>query len=141
MLESTALFAIRRRVLIVGVLAAVLVFGALAALRLPIDALPDVSSVQVDVLTKCGGLSPTEVERTVTFPIEKAMTGVPRSAQVRSVSRFGLSSVTVVFEDGTDIWHARQLVLERVRQAQGELPLSAGVPELAPPSTGLGTTA
>lgn len=139
MLESIALFAIRRRLLVVGILAAVLAFGAFAALRLPIDALPDVSSVQVDVLTKCGGLSPTEVERTVTFPIEKAMTGVPHSAQVRSVSRFGLSSVTIVFEDGTDIWHARQLVLERVRQAQGELPPSAGVPELAPPSTGLGT--
>ena len=79
-----------------------------------------------------------EVERTVTFPIEKAMTGVPRSAQLRSVSRFGLSSVTIVFDDGTDIWFARQLVFERVRQA-GELPPSAGVPELAPLSTGLGT--
>ncbi len=139
MLEAIALFAIRRRVLVVGLLAAVLAFGALAAMRLPIDALPDVSSVQVDILTKCGGLSPTEVERTVTSPIERAMTGVPHSAQVRSVSRFGLSSVTIVFEEGTDIWFARQLVLERVRQAQGELAPSAGVPELAPPSTGLGT--
>lgn len=139
MLEAIALFAIRRRLLVVGLLAAVLALGALAALRLPIDALPDVSSTQVDVLTKCGGLSPTEVERTVTFPIEKAMTGVPGSEQVRSVSRFGLSAVTIVFKDGTDIWHARALVNERVRQAQSELPPSADVPELAPPSTGLGT--
>jgi len=139
MLEKIALFAIRRRTFVVGLLAAVLVLGAVAALRLPIDALPDVSTVQVDVLTKCGGLSPTEVERTVTSPIERAMTGVPRSVQVRSVSRFGLSAVTIVFEDGTDIWRARQLVLERVRQAQGDLPPSAGAPELAPPSTGLGT--
>ena len=139
MLEAIALFAIRRRMLIVGVLAAVLALGAVAALRLPIDAMPDVSTIQVDVLTKCGGLSPVEVERTVTFPIERAMTGVPRSVQVRSVSRFGLSAVTVVFEDGTDIWLARQLVAERVRQAQTELPPSAGVAELAPPSTGIGT--
>lgn len=139
MLEAIALFAIRRRVLVVGILIAVLALGGILAARLPIDALPDVSTIQVDVLTKCGGLSPTEVERTVTFPIEKAMTGVPRSVQVRSVSRFGLSAVTIVFEDGTDLWHARQLVLERMRQAQGELPPSAGSPELAPPSTGLGT--
>lgn len=139
MLEAIALFAIRRRLLVVGLLVAVLALGALAAMRLPIDALPDVSTTQVDVLTKCGGLSPTEVERTVTFPIEKAMTGVPGSVQVRSVSRFGLSAVTIVFQDGTDIWHARQLVTERVRQAQAELPPSAGIAELAPPSTGLGT--
>ncbi|AKV00984.1 Cobalt-zinc-cadmium resistance protein CzcA [Labilithrix luteola] len=139
MLEAIALFAIRRRVLVVGILFAVLALGGILATRLPIDALPDVSTVQVDVLTQCGGLPPTEVERTVTFPIEKAMTGVPRSVQVRSVSRFGLSAVTIVFEDGTDIWHARQLVLERMRQAQSELPPSAGSPELAPPSTGLGT--
>lgn len=139
MLEAIARFAIRKSVFVVGLLAVVLAIGGFAATRLPIDALPDVSTIQVDVLTKCGGLSPTEVERTVTFPIEKAMTGLPRSQQVRSVSRFGLSAVTIVFQDGTDIWLARQLVLERVRQAQGELPPSADVPELAPPSTGLGT--
>src|SRR4051794_30758129 len=127
MLEAIALFAIRRRLLIVGLLAAVLALGGFAALSLPIDAMPDVSTIQVDVLTKCGGLSPAEVERTVTFPIERAMTGVPRSVQVRSVSRFGLSAVTVVFSDGTDIWLARQLVAERVHQAQAELPPSAGV--------------
>ncbi|MDF2698088.1 MAG: Cobalt-zinc-cadmium resistance protein CzcA, partial [Labilithrix sp.] len=105
----------------------------------PIDALPDVSSVQVDILTKCGGLAPVEVERTVTVPVEKALNGLPKSAQLRSVSRFGLSSVTVVFEEGTDIWWARQMVLERIRQVQGDLPPSASLPELAPPSTGLGT--
>lgn len=139
MLEAIARFAVRKSLLVVGLLAVVLSIGGFAATRLPIDALPDVSTIQVDVLTKCGGLSPTEVERTVTFPIEKAMTGLPKSQQVRSVSRFGLSAVTIVFQDGTDIWLARQLVLERVRQAQGELPPSADVPELAPPSTGLGT--
>lgn len=139
MLERLVSNSIRARKAVAALLVLILAFGVVAARRLPIDALPDVSSVQVDILTKCGGLSPVEVERTVTVPIEKALNGIPRSAQLRSISRFGLSSVTVVFEDGTDIWWARQLVLERIRQAQGDLPPSATIPELAPPSTGLGT--
>jgi cobalt-zinc-cadmium resistance protein CzcA len=139
MLEALVAFSIRSRKVVAGLLVLVLALGVIAARRLPIDALPDVSSVQVDILTKCGGLSPVEVERTVTVPVEKALNGLPRSAQLRSVSRFGLSSVTVVFEDGTDIWWARQMVLERIRQVQGDLPPSASIPELAPPSTGLGT--
>ena len=139
MLEAVVASAIRGRKVVAGLLVLVLALGVVAARRLPIDALPDVSSVQVDVLTKCGGLSPVQVERTVTVPIEKALNGVPRGVQLRSISRFGLSSVTVVFEDGTDIWWARQVVLERIRQAQGDLPPAASSPELAPPSTGLGT--
>jgi heavy metal efflux system protein len=139
MLETLVTRSIRSRKVVAALLVLVLAFGVIAARRLPIDALPDVSSVQVDILTKCGGLSPVEVERTITVPIEKALNGIPRSAQLRSISRFGLSSVTVVFEDGTDIWWARQMVLERIRQAQGDLPPSAALPELAPPSTGLGT--
>jgi len=139
MLESLVAISIKSRKVVAGLLVLVLALGVIAARRLPIDALPDVSSVQVDILTKCGGLSPVEVERTVTVPIEKALNGLPRSAQLRSVSRFGLSSVTVVFQDGTDIWWARQMVLERIRQAQGDLPPSTSLPELAPPSTGLGT--
>jgi len=116
MLESLVAISIKSRKVVAGLLVLVLALGVIAARRLPIDALPDVSSVQVDILTKCGGLSPVEVERTVTVPIEKALNGLPRSAQLRSVSRFGLSSVTVVFQDGTDIWWARQMVLERIRQ-------------------------
>ena len=139
MLERLVAASIRSRKVVAGLLVLVLALGVVAARRLPIDALPDVSSIQVDILTKCGGLSPVEVERAVTVPIEKALNGLPHSAQLRSVSRFGLSSVTVVFEDGTDIWWARQLVLERIRQVQGDLPPSASLPELAPPSTGLGT--
>ena len=139
MLEQIVAIAIRSRKLVAGLLVVVLALGVVAVRRLPIDALPDVSSIQVDILTKCGGLSPVEVERAVTVPIEKALNGLPHSAQLRSVSRFGLSSVTVVFEEGTDIWWARQLVLERIRQVQGDLPPSASLPELAPPSTGLGT--
>ncbi len=139
MLERLVAVAIRSRKVVAGLLVIMLALGVVAARRLPIDALPDVSSIQVDILTKCGGLSPVEVERAVTVPIEKALNGLPHSAQLRSVSRFGLSSVTVVFDEGTDIWWARQLVLERIRQVQGDLPPSASIPELAPPSTGLGT--
>ena len=139
MLESLIAFSINARKLVSVLLLLVLALGGYAASKLPIDAMPDVSSVQVDILTKCGGLSPVEVERSVTTPIEKALNGLPHSTQLRSISRFGLSSVTVIFDDGTDIWWARQLVLERIRQVQADLPPAATLPELAPPSTGLGT--
>jgi len=139
MLEKLVSKAIRSRKFIAGLFVILIALGVVAAEKLPIDALPDVSSVQVDILTKCGGLSPVEVEQTVTAPIERAINGIPRSVQLRSLSRFGLSAVTLVFEDGVDIWWARQMVLERIGQVQGDLPSSASLPELAPASTGLGT--
>jgi cobalt-zinc-cadmium resistance protein CzcA len=139
MLPAVVLACIRARYFVVGLLVVVLGAGAWALKTLPIDALPDVSSVQVDIITEAAGLSPVEVERTVTFPIENALNGVPNSVQVRSVSRFGLSAVTVVFRDGTDVWFARQLVLERMRSVQASLPAQAAMPELGPVSTGLGT--
>jgi heavy metal efflux system protein len=138
-LAAVVLACIRARYLVAGLLLVVLGAGAWALRTLPIDALPDVSSVQVDIITEAAGLSPVEVERTVTFPIENALNGVPHSVQVRSVSRFGLSAVTVVFRDGTDVWFARQLVLERMRSVHASLPPQAGMPELGPVSTGLGT--
>jgi len=112
--------------------------GAFAVRALPIDAMPDVSTIQVSVLTSASGLSAVEVERTVTIPIENALNGVPGGVELRSVSRGGLSAVTVVFQDGTDVWFARQLVLERVRTVERELPVSAATPELGPVSSGLG---
>ncbi len=117
---------------------ALLVAGGLVAwFRLPIDAFPDVTSVQVMVLTKAPGLSAEDVEQRVTYPIEQRMGGLPRVAQVRSVSKAGLSQVVIVLEDGVDPYFARQLVFERLQGAREQLP--AGVdPELAPLSTGLG---
>lgn len=117
-----------------------LLFGAggWAAATLPVDAIPDVSSVQVSVLTKMPGLSPVELERSVTVPIENGLNGVPGVIESRSTSRAGLSAVTLVFRDGTDVWLARQLVLERLRGVSADLPLGAETPELAPVSTGLG---
>jgi len=115
----------------------VLIFSGLVAARLlPVDALPDVSTIQVSVLTSASGLTPIEIERTVTMPIENALNGTPGTDELRSVSRSGLSAVTVVFKDGTDIWFARQLVLERLRGVA--LPPIAETPELAPVSSGLG---
>ena len=120
-------------------LSVILVLGGLAALRsLPIDAVPDVTNVQVQVLTTVPALGPEEVERFITAPVELAMSGLPRLQEVRSVSRFGLSAVTVVFEDGTDIYFARQLVNERVQEARNNIPPGYGEPEMGPVSTGLG---
>lgn len=121
-----------------GAFFVVLAMGGWSLHELPIDAIPDVTTVQVSVLTDVPGLSPEEVEQRVTFPIEAALNGVPRLDELRSISRAGLSAVTVVFKEGTDVWFARQLVSERLREAAAELPSSAGSPQLAPVSSGLG---
>lgn len=134
---STLVFAsIRARAAVIAAIGLLLLVGVWAATTLPIDALPDVSPVQVSVLTSATGLSPVEVERTVTMPIENALNGVPGAVDQRSVSRAGLSAVTVIFRDSMDVWFARQLILERLRGV--ELPASATPPELAPVSSGLG---
>ena len=105
---------------------------------LPIDAVPDVTNVQVQILTTAPALGPLEVEQFITFPVETAMSGLPRIEEIRSVSRFGLSVVTVVFEEGTDIYWARQLVGERLIEAREEIPDGYGEPEMGPISSGLG---
>src|SRR5262245_12833142 len=93
------------------------VFGVRAALTLPVDAVPDVTSVQVQIITSAPALSPLEVEQYVSVPVERAMAGIQKTTEVRSISKYGLSVVTVVFEDGTDIYFARQLVGERMPEA------------------------
>jgi cobalt-zinc-cadmium resistance protein CzcA len=131
-------FALKNRFLVL--LAAALVTGAglLAMRRLPIDAVPDITNVQVQILTNAPALGPVEVEQFITFPIETAMSGLPGTEEIRSVSKFGLSAVTVVFKDGTDIYHARQLVNERLQAAREEIPEGFGSPEMGPISSGLG---
>ena len=105
--------------------------------QLPIDATPDITNVQVQINTEAPGYSPLEAEQRVTFPIETALAGLPQLDYTRSLSRYGLSQVTVVFEDGTDIYFARQQVAERLQQVKSQLP--AGIePELGPIATGLG---
>ncbi len=138
MLARTIEWAIRRRWLCAVACLATLVAGGWAALRLPIDAIPDISPVQVAVLTRAPGYAARDVERVVTVPLENELNGVPGLLELRSVSRGDLSAITLVFDDGVDPWFARQLVLERLWQAAAALPEGTGPPELAPLSNGLG---
>lgn len=126
------------RVVVVCAWLLVAAVGLRSMTQLPIDAVPDVTNVQVQVLTNVPGLAPEEVETFVTFPVETAMSGVPKVEQVRSVSKFGLSVVTVVFEEGSDIYWARQQVSERLVVAKEQIPEGYGDPEMGPISTGLG---
>ena len=126
----------RWMVLFLTLLAAV--GGVFATQRMTFDAFPDITNVQVQILTTAAGLGSEEVEMLVTLPVERSLGGVDGITELRSISRPGVSSVTAVFEDGTDRWLARQKVKEQVDIARGEIPESAGTPELAPPTTGLG---
>jgi cobalt-zinc-cadmium resistance protein CzcA len=112
--------------------------GGYALTQLPIDAQPDITNVQVQVLTKAPALGPVEMEQFVTYPVEAAMNGLPKLQEIRSISRYGLSAVTVVFEDGVDVYFARQLVAERLVQAREAIPQGLGNPEMGPVTTGLG---
>ena len=130
-------FLLHRRVLVLALTGILIVAGAIAWTKLPIDAFPDVTNVQVMILTEAPGLSSVDVEQQVTYPIEQQMGGVPKVNQVRSLSKAGLSQVIVVFEDNTNIYFARQQVFERLQTAKESLP-SFAEPELGPTSTGLG---
>jgi cobalt-zinc-cadmium resistance protein CzcA len=131
-------FSLDNRLLVVALWLLVAAAGVYSLLGLPIDAVPDVTNVQVQVLTNSPGLAPEEVERFVTFPVETAMSGLPKVEEIRSVSKFGLSVVTVVFEEGTDIYWSRQMVGERLTAAREAIAEGYGEPEMGPISTGLG---
>lgn len=120
-------------------LLAILVGGGWFAMRrLSIDAVPDVTNVQVQIVTSAPALGPVEVEQYLTYPVEAAMSGLPDVTELRSISRYGLSSVTVVFEDDTPLFFARQLVQERLPEARESIPPGFGSPQMVPPITGLG---
>ncbi|HLK90881.1 MAG TPA: CusA/CzcA family heavy metal efflux RND transporter [Polyangia bacterium] len=129
---------VRRRGVVLCAWAAVLGAALLSLPRLSIDAVPDVTNTQVSILTAAPGLSPLEVEKYLTSPVEMAMNGVPGLDEIRSVSRTAVSAVTVIFRDGTDGWLARQMVSERLKIAEAGIPPGYGRPELGPVSTGLG---
>jgi len=131
-------FSLDHRFAVIALWLVVVVIGIDSLRKLPIDAVPDVTNIQVQVLTDSPGLAPEEVEQFVTFAVETAMSGVPRVEEIRSLSKFGLSVVTVVFEEGTDIYWARQLVSERLAEAREQIPEGYGDPRLAPITTGLG---
>src|SRR5262245_30871280 len=138
LLERLLAFSVRHRWLVVALTLSVGALGVYNFGRLPIDAVPDITNVQVQINTPVKALSPVEVERRITFPIEWAMGGIPNVEQVRSLSRYGLSQVTVVFKDGTDIYWARQLVSERLSAAKESLPPGLAEPQIGPIATGLG---
>ena len=137
MFERIIRFAIEQRWLVLLAVLAMAGLGVYNYQKLPIDAVPDITNVQVQINTGAPGYSPLETEQRVTFPIETVMSGLPGLLQTRSLSRYGLSQVTVIFKDGTDVYFARQLVNERLQSAVGEMP--EGVhPMVGPISTGLG---
>jgi len=137
MFERIIRFSIEQRWLVMLAVVAMTAIGIFSYQKLPIDAVPDITNVQVQINTSASGYSPLEVEQRVTFPIETVMAGLPNLEQTRSLSRYGLSQITVVFKDGTDIYFARQLVNQRIQEAKERLP--AGVsPMMGPISTGLG---
>src|SRR6188768_1446469 len=136
-IEAVIRFAIRRRWLMLAVVTAFATLGVWSFQHLSIDAVPDITNVQVQINTEAPGFTPLEVEQRVTFVVENAMAGLPRLESTRSVSRYGLSQVTVGFEDGTDIYFARQQIAERLQSLHSRLP--AGLePALGPIATGLG---
>jgi cobalt-zinc-cadmium resistance protein CzcA len=136
MLNRTIEWSLNHRLAVITVWAVIATLGALAFLRLPLDAFPDTTPVQVQVNTVAAALSPLEIERQVSAPLEQAISGLPKLKEVRSISKFGLSQVTVIFEDGTDIYRSRQVVMERVQSV--ELPQGIEKPQLGPVATGLG---
>lgn len=136
MMERLIRFSMEHRLIVLLAVAAMMVGGVEAFSHLPIDAFPDVTPVQVQVITRAPALAPPEIERLVTFPLEIELTNLPGKTDLRSVSRFGISVITVVFKDSVDIYFARQLILERLVQARSQLPLGVE-PLLGPPSTGL----
>ncbi len=137
MLERIIRAAIAHRWLVLVIVLALCALGIFNYQRLAIDAVPDITNVQVQINTEAPGFSPLESEQRVTWPIETALAGLARLEYTRSISRYGLSQVTAVFEDGTDIYFARQQVAERLQQAASQLP-SGTEPNLGPVATGLG---
>ena len=131
-------FSLKNKFLVLMGTAVIIATGVYSMLRLPIDAVPDVTPNQVLVLTQSPGLGPLEIERFITFPVETAMSGLPGITQIRSVSRFGLSSVYIYFDESYDIYFARRLVLERLPDAREAIPSGLGAPTMGPISTGLG---
>ncbi|MHB8123516.1 MAG: efflux RND transporter permease subunit [Desulfuromonadaceae bacterium] len=137
MIEKLITLVLQQKLLVMIAMALVVVIGAYSYSKIPIDAFPDVTNIQVQVISKAPGMSPAEVEQQVTYPLEIEFMGLPQKTELRSVTKMGLSVISVVFEDGTDIYWARQIVLERLFQAKGKLPEKVES-ILGPIATGLG---
>ena len=138
MLDKVIHFSIKNKIVIGLFTIALILWGSYSVTQLPIDAVPDITNNQVQVITSSPSLAAEEIERLVTFPVEQTMATIPGIEEVRSFSRFGLSVVTIVFKDNIDVYWARQQVSERLTEAKTIIPQGVGSPELAPVTTGLG---
>jgi cobalt-zinc-cadmium resistance protein CzcA len=137
MIEKIVRLSLQQRLLVLIIAIVLMVAGLLATKRLSVDAFPDVTNVQVQIASEAPGRSPEEVERFVTVPIELGMTGLPGLTEMRSLNRNGISVITLVFTEKTDLYFARQIVTERLIEVASKMPIGI-TPVLAPPSTGLG---
>ena len=138
MLDKIIQFSIRNKFIILLFTLVLLAWGSYSVKQLPLDALPDVTNNQVQILTTAPTLAAQEVEQLITYPLEQSVKTIPKVIELRSISRFGLSVVTVVFKDDVDIYWAREQIFQRLKQAEENIPKYAGTPELAPITTGLG---
>ncbi|HNC65304.1 MAG TPA: efflux RND transporter permease subunit, partial [Chitinophagales bacterium] len=138
MLDRIILFSIKNKIIVGFFTLILIIWGIWSATKLPIDAIPDITNNQVQIITVSPTLASQEVEQLITFPIEQSIANLPDIEETRSISRFGLSVVTVVFKDKVDIYFARQLISEKLKEAQEDIPAGLGKPEMAPVSTGLG---
>lgn len=138
MLTKIIEFSVRNKLIVGLMVIALVVLGVYQTTKLPIDAVPDITNNQVQVITVAPSFGANDIERLVTFPVEQSVSNIGGTTQIRSFSRFGLSLVTIVFEDDVDIYWARQQVAERLQQVQSQIPKGIGAPELGPISTGLG---
>ena len=138
MLDRIIWFSIHRKPVIALLVTALVAWGSYALTQLPIDAVPDITNNQVQVITRSPAFSAQDIERIITFPVEQSMTTIPHLVEMRSFSRFGLSVVTLVFDEEIDVYWARQQVNERLTQVKNDLPADMGLPEIAPVTTGLG---
>ena len=138
MIDAIIEFSIRQKIIIALFVAGLIGWGTYSLQHLPIDAVPDITDNQVQIITTSPSLAAQEVEQLITFPLEIALGNIPRVVEIRSVSRFGLSVITVVFEESMDIYLARQLISERIKVAEADIPEGLGQPEMGPITTGLG---
>ena len=138
MFDKIIAYSIQNKFVIGLLVAALIVWGLFSLRQLPIDAVPDITNNQVQVITISPTLATQEVEQFITTPVELALQNIQQLVEIRSISRFGLSVVTVVFEEDMDLYLSRQLVSEYLKEAEGNIPDGLGTPEMAPISTGLG---
>ncbi|MBS1492545.1 MAG: CusA/CzcA family heavy metal efflux RND transporter [Bacteroidetes bacterium] len=138
MIDKLIAFSIKQKIVVGFLVLLLIIFGVSSAINLPIDAVPDITNNQIQIITASPTLSATEIERFITYPIEISLSNTPKLVELRSISKLGVSVVTAVFDDNVDIYFARNLIFQKLKEAEENIPQGLGTPEMAPISTGLG---